>query len=188
MTATGNGAGAMGLREAGPVSLGQMENPWSGAAAKTMEDGAAAFKKANEGWADTVDSVGQGLRKSILDAARDRIKGAAGDAEKAKKDQAASQPARDLNDERLAQLNQQLAQAKQAELQAQLSLATDVAQRAAIENQILDMEALAQKAAIEKQRADIADQAARKSISAATAKELNAALGKTGGGAWVSVR
>lgn len=157
MTATGNGAGAMGLREAGPVSLGQMDNPWSGAAAKTMEDGAAAFKKANEGWADTVDSVGQGLRKSILDAARDRIKGAAGDAEKAKKDQAAAQPARDTTDERAAQLAQLLAQAQADELRAQLDLTEDVRARADIEKAMVDAQLAAQRAQLDRQAAAIAD-------------------------------
>lgn len=157
MTATGNGAGAMGLREAGPVSLGQMDNPWSGAAEQALAEGASAFKEANEGWSRTVDSVGAGLRKSILDATRDRLRAAAGDAEKAKKSAAASNTPRDTSDERAAQLAQMLAQAQAEELRAQLDLTEDVRARAEIEKAMIDTQLAAQRAQLDRQAAAIAD-------------------------------
>lgn len=165
MMATGNGAGAMALREAGPVDLGQMANPWTGAAGKAIADGTAAFKKANDEWSDTVDSVGNGLRKSILDAAGKRIEKLSGDAGKAPKTPKGAATPRDMNDERLAELDKLLAQAAADELQARLALTEGTQARANIEKEILAAQMDVKRAELAKLTANAKD---AKGISEAT--------------------
>lgn len=176
MTATGGGAAAMLLREAGPVDLGQSANPWAGAAGKAVAEGAEAFRKANEGWSDTVDSVGKGLRKSILDVTSERIRKASGDAGKEPKASKGAAAPRDQTDERTAQIEAMIQAALADELQARLGVTREIEARADLERQIARAQEAVKAAQIAGRQATLDEDLQRKRISQATYDELSGQL------------
>lgn len=139
----------------GGFSLGRIDNLFPGAASKAAEDAAeavaAAYKKAGAG----VDKVFADIGKSIVKAAEDRIKKAAGDAGPAKKPAAA---VRDVSEERIAQIQAQIEQATAEELRSRLAITKEISDRANIERQISSALIKAQQARVDAQIAALEDQ------------------------------
>lgn len=158
MLATGNIGGALGLRQAGDVSLGRIDNPNAGAASAAMDAGKAAFdegRKAGEGW---VDGVRKGLKDAWLKAAEDRIKAAAGDAGRSRSARERAGPkgptAEDMAEQfaqRRAEIERQIEHAKGEELQAQLALTVEIRERANIEREIARQQATVKAAQLKVQ-------------------------------------
>lgn len=151
------------------VDVPELQNRYAGQMAKAGQVAGEAFAGGFARGGAMVDKAFAAITRETLAAWRERVMKEAGEAKAARKGPAAP---RDMNDERGAQMDQQLAQARAAELQAQLALVTDIKERARIENQILDQQVLAKQAAIEKQREDIAHAFLKKQITEATALEL----------------
>lgn len=161
-------AKATGLPQLGrlaTMSFGRLENPYAGkadAATVAARQGArAGFTKADK----LVDAELKSWGEAIVDAARDRIKEAAGSAGKVAK--AAKGPV-DRSNEELLRLEQSLAAARADELQAQLALTEDVRARADLEKELLDIQLGEKRAELAKQAAKIERDVAQKRITEAT--------------------
>lgn len=120
-------------------TLGEMNNPYAGSAAQAAKAAREAFANGRQRGDQIVDGILGGISNAILDAARTRIRKAAGDADKGRK---ASAP-RDLTDEtaaRIAQeiaaLDRQIAEAKKAQLQVEMKLVGSADARANIQRRI----------------------------------------------------
>jgi len=170
-------AGAVGLDARLPTlasgSVGEIANPYAGQAAATFQTADAAAQAAAKRAAAGVDSILGGLGKAIIDAAKDRIRKESGDAGKTKKGPATP---RDMSDERSAQIDAMLAQAKAEELRAQLDLTEDLRRRAALEKEIGVAQLAAKQAGIDRQLANVAYDVERKRLTKAAGDELAAQL------------
>lgn len=154
MMASGNGAGAVGLREAGQITLGRVDNPNAGAAASTSAAAKEAWARGQAIASKMVDGAFAAIESETKKAWEKRVREEGGDAGKTPK--GASAP-RDMSDERTAQLEQMIAQATADELQARLGLAREVTERAALEHQIADQQQAVKAAQLARQRASIED-------------------------------
>jgi len=144
---------------AGPVfgqlsqfSAPQLGNPNAGAAANMLAGASAAWATGSQKGEMWVDRIGKTLQDAWKRAGEDRIRKDAGNAGKGR---TRSGPA-DQSDQRAAQIEQAIAQAKAAELQAQLSLVTDLNARADLQKEIIAQELAVKQAEITRQQAEIA--------------------------------
>jgi len=158
---------AINIQSLQGVSLGGIDNPYAGAGAAAGSAAAEAFTKGFASGSAGVRKGASDLAKEIASEAlararKDALK-KAGDAGKG-----AATP-RDQTDERSAQLDGMIAQARAEELQARISITKDVQERANLEKLVLAQELAKQKAALDRQAANIADD---KGLSAAKKKEL----------------
>lgn len=170
-------AGAVGLAARlptlGAASTGQIDNPYAGQAAGTFQAADAAAKAAAKRAADGVDNILGGLGKAIVDAAKDRLKDAAGEASKDKAAKKGAAAPRDMSDERMSQIDAMLSQARAEELRAQLDLTRDIIARAQIEKEILGAQLETKQAQVDRQIANIDDD---KGLTAASKALLTAQL------------
>ncbi len=142
------------LGSLGEFSLGRVPNANAGAATRAATDFVTAGSEAAKKAAAGVDKVFADIGKSITKAAADRIKKAAGDADKSP---AAKATPRDMTDERTAQIAAQIEQATAEELRSRLAITREVSARASIERQIVAASVAAQQARVDAQIAAIAD-------------------------------
>ncbi len=165
-------AGLGGLGQIGRVSMGQIGNPYAGAASAAASGIGGAFAggaRAGAGYTDDFfGDVGTAARQRRRKALTD----IAGKAGAGAKGSTAAAP-RDTSDERTAQIAAMIAQAKADELQAQLALTKDIRQRAEIEKQIAAAQLAGKQAQVDRQIASIQDD---KGLSAAKKVELVAQL------------
>lgn len=138
----------------GGFKLDRVNNANEGAASRTAANAAAAVADAYEKAGKGVDKVFADIGKSIVKAAEERIKKAAGDAAKTPKGKA---DARDMNDERTAQIQAQIEQALGEELRARLGVTKEISARSEIERQIVSATVATRQAQINAQIAGVKD-------------------------------
>jgi len=144
MAATGNVAGAMNLKEFGQVDLPELNNPYAGAAREAGVEFAEAFSGGMKDASSLVDRTIQNLRDSIKDAAEERIRREAGEAERGRNGGSggtseAERLARDTQryidslKEQAATVGMNAIQAKEYEIAQQAMIAPTVALRREVE-------------------------------------------------------
>lgn len=152
----------------GDVDLDQYKMQVTGAAEFTgkalLANIGGAIDEVRAGMGRLGTEIGAGAVKRAQDRALE-------EAGKAPKGSASAKGTADRSDERLQQLEQELARARAEELQAQLALTEDVRARAELEKQILDIQLEEKRAELAKQAAKIERDAAEKRITE-TARDL----------------
>ena len=165
-----------GLGELGSVEFGNVPVMNQGA---TLAMGRQALESAERGVADTLRArnfIERRYSANLEKLYKDRMREEGGDGPAARKVRERAAP-RDTSEERAAQIQQMIEQAKAEQLRAELALTTDIAKRAAIEKQIATAAMAQKQAQVDRVAAAIRDD---KGLSEAKRRELLLALGIVG--------
>lgn len=154
LLASGNGAAAMGLREAGAFTMGRAPNPYAGSAAETGANAKAAWERGQSIAGKMVDGAFAAIQGETQKAWEKRVREEAGKAAKTPKGAVAP---RDQTDERTAQIEGMIQAALADELQARLGVTREIEARADIERQIARAQEAVKSAQLDRQAANIAD-------------------------------